>query len=447
MPRLDPGYDGRCYRARSAKALLRDWQDTIAGGMAGQRQPCLPISFFLPEPPLRSPDSLKTYPHLARLILALSLAPTIGLGIGRFAYALVLPDMRDSLHWSYSAAGFMNTINAVGYLAGALLASRMIRRFGLAANVRWGTLACVLSLALCAMSANFVVLSFARLLAGFAGAAGFVGGGALAAMTAQSRPARADFLLSLFYAGPGIGILFSGLIAPFVLQAFGPGSWWIVWWAMTLLAAVMIVPLLLAPLGANALAGPTVRTSFSVMPVAIYLIAYFLFGAGYIAYMTFMIAYVRDGGGGATAQSIFWSLIGVSAFVTPWVWRGVLALNRGGLSTAIILGVNALGAGLPIFGHSPLLLAISALVFGVAFFAVVGSTTAFVRFNYPPSEWPAGIAAMTIAFGIGQTLGPIVVGAITDALGNLSYALNVSAAMLALGAVLAAFQGQLIYDV
>jgi predicted MFS family arabinose efflux permease len=397
----------------------------------------------LPEPYVRAPDSPKTYAHLARLILILSLAPTIGLGIGRFAYALVLPDMRDSLHWSYSAAGFMNTINAVGYLAGALAASRMIRRFGLAASVRWGTLACVASLALCAISSNFTVLSFARLLAGFASAAGFVGGGALAATIAQSRPERANFLLSLFYAGPGIGILFSGLIAPFVLQAFGPGSWWIVWWAMTLLTAVMIVPLLLAPLGSNALAGPATRTSFSIRPVAIYLTAYFLFGAGYIAYMTFMIAYVRDGGGGAAAQSLFWSLIGVSAFVTPWVWRRVLALDRGGLSMTIILGVNALGAALPIFGHSPLLLAISALVFGVAFFAVVGSTTAFVRFNYPPTEWPSGIAAMTIAFGLGQTLGPIVVGAITDALGSLSYALNVSAAMLALGAILAAFQGRL----
>jgi predicted MFS family arabinose efflux permease len=422
---------------------LLEWQVTIAGGTVVQMQPCLPISAAVPELALRSPDSPKSYAHLAQLILILSLAPTIGLGIGRFAYALVLPDMRDSLHWSYCAAGFMNTINAVGYLAGALLASRMIRRFGLAANVRWGTLACVLSLALCAVSGNFVVLSFARLLAGFAGAAGFVGGGALSAMIAQSRPARADFLLSLFYAGPGIGILFSGLIAPFVLQAFGPGSWWIVWWAMTLLTAIMIVPLLLVPIGASALTGPTVGTSFSVGPVAIYLIAYFLFGAGYIAYMTFMIAYVRDGGGGAAAQSVFWSLIGVSAFVTPWIWRGVLALNRGGLTMSIILGVNALGAALPIFGHSPLLLANSALVFGVAFFAVVGSTTAFVRFNYPPSEWPAGIAAMTIAFGIGQTLGPIVVGAITDALGNLCYALNVSAAMLALGAVLAAFQGKL----
>jgi predicted MFS family arabinose efflux permease len=396
-----------------------------------------------PEHDVRSPDSPRTYAQLAWLILILSLAPTIGLGIGRFAYALVLPDMRDTLHWSYSAAGFMNTINAVGYLAGALMASRMIRRFGLAANVRWGTLACVLSIALCAISANFVVLSFARLLAGFAGAAGFVGGAALAAVIAQSRPERANFLLSLFYAGPGVGILASGLIAPFVLQAFGPGSWWIVWWAMTLLTTAMIVPLLLAPLGSNALAGPTARTGFSIRPVAVYLIAYFLFGAGYIAYMTFMIAYVRDGGGGAAAQSLFWSLIGIGAFVTPWLWRRVLALDRGGLSMAIILGANALGAGLPIFGHSPLLLAVSALVFGVAFFAVVGSTTAFVRFNYPPSEWPSGIAAMTIAFGIGQTLGPIAVGAVTDALGNLSYALNLSAAMLALGAILAAFQRKL----
>ena len=89
------------------------------------------------------------------------------------------------------------------------------------------------------------------------------------------------------------------------------------------------------------------------------------------------------------------------------------------------------------------MLAISALVFGVAFFAVVGSTTAFVRFNYPPAGWPAGIAAMTIAFGIGQTLGPILVGAITDAMGSLSIALNVSAAMLAIGAVASAFQRKL----
>jgi predicted MFS family arabinose efflux permease len=392
---------------------------------------------------LHAPDRTQSYAHPARLILILSLTPTVGIGIGRFAYALVLPDMRDALGWSYSAAGFMNTINAAGYLVGALMASRLVKKFGLSAVVHWGTLACVVSVALCALSGNFVILSLARLLAGLAAAAGFVAGGALAATIAQSRPARADFLLSLFYAGPGLGILASGLIAPFVLQAFGPGSWWIVWWAMTLLSVVLMIPLLLTPVDTRAHIADASSAKFAIWPVAIYLAGYFLFGAGYIAYMTFMIAYVRDAGGGAAAQSAFWCLIGLSAFFTPWVWRGVLALNRGGISTAIILGVNAAGAALPLFGHSTALLALSALVFGVAFFAVVATTTAFVRFNYPPAEWPKGIAAMTVAFGVGQTLGPIVVGAITDALGSLSYALNVSAAMLALGAIAAAFQRRL----
>jgi hypothetical protein len=44
---------------------------------------------------------------------------------------------------------------------------------------------------------------------------------------------------------------------------------------------------------------------------------------------------------------------------------------------------------------------------------------------------------------LGQTLGPIATGAITDAMGSLSYALNVSAAALALGAIACACQRSL----
>ncbi len=420
---------------------LRGRQDTIAGGAPVQRRARL--SRYLPEKPLHASHPPSPPAHPVRYILTLSLAPTVGLGIARFAYALVLPDMRDSLHWSYSAAGFMNTINAAGYLAGALMASRLIRRFGWSAAVRGGTLTCLASLALCALTGNFVVLSLARLLAGLGAAASFVAGGALAARIGQSHPKRASLLLSLFYAGPGLGILASGLIAPYVLKACGAGSWWIVWWAMTALAIAMTIPLLLTRIDGNADITGSRRTTFSIRPVAIYLAGYFLFGAGYIAYMTFMIAYIRATGGGATAQTVFWSLIGLSAFAAPWVWRGVLALDRGGQVTALILSVNALGAALPIFGHSTALFATSAIVFGIAFFAVVTSTTAFVRFNYPPAAWPTAIAAMTIAFGVGQTLGPTVVGAITDALGSLAYAPDVSTTLLALGAIATACQSKL----
>src|ERR1700733_3182165 len=111
----------------------------------------LPHCLLLPENPGKAVDHSLPPTHPARLILILSLAPIIGLGIGRFAYSLVLPDMRDSLGWSYSAAGFMNTINAAGYLAGALVAARLIKRFGLPTSLRWGTLASVASLALCAL--------------------------------------------------------------------------------------------------------------------------------------------------------------------------------------------------------------------------------------------------------------------------------------------------------
>src|SRR3979409_313333 len=110
-------------------------------------RPALPARMQLSwSNPLHAPDRPSSYVHPARLILILSLAPTVGLGIGRFAHSLVLPDLRDAPVWASSAAGCMNTITAACYLAGSLIASTLIKRFGLSASVRWGTLACVVSL-------------------------------------------------------------------------------------------------------------------------------------------------------------------------------------------------------------------------------------------------------------------------------------------------------------
>jgi predicted MFS family arabinose efflux permease len=381
--------------------------------------------------------------HPARLALTLAISPIVSIGIGRFAYALVLPDMRDSLHWSYSAAGFMNTMNAAGYLMGALIASRMIRRFGSSAVVRGGTLAALASLAGCALTDNFTALSLARLVAGIGAAAAFVAGGALATRIAQSRPQKASFLMSLFYAGPPLGIVASGLSAPFVLQLGGPGSWQMVWWVLAAVGAVLTIPLLLTPISQNAPVHDPTAPKFSLRPMAIYLASYFVYGMGYIAYMTFMIAYVRDLGGGAAAQAAFWCLIGLTGFAASWVWRRLLSWDRGGWPTAILLIVNAIGSALPTLSHSTALLALSAVLFGVAFSTVTASTSVFVRLNVPPSAWPGAIAALTIAVGVGQTLGPFAVGAITDAMGSLSYALNISAATLLVAAIMAAMQGRL----
>ena len=58
------------------------------------------------------------------------MGPAIGLGLGRFAYALLLPAMRLDLGWSYAQAGAINTANAFGYLIGALAAAPLAARLG-----------------------------------------------------------------------------------------------------------------------------------------------------------------------------------------------------------------------------------------------------------------------------------------------------------------------------
>jgi predicted MFS family arabinose efflux permease len=373
------------------------------------------------------------YAHPARLIIVLAIAPAIGLGICRFAYALVLPDMRDSLGWSYSIAGLMNTINAAGYLAGALGANAAIRRLGLFNSIRISAAACVLSLLISALTGNVFIFSFARLLSGIAAAFAFIAGGALASHIAQAQPQRQSFYLSLFYIGPAAGILISGIVSPFLLAWFGSGSWWIVWAALAALSSLMAVVLPLARVEEPAIHANAADSRVNVRPIAIYLIGYALFGAGYIAYMTFMIAYVRNAGGGELAQSAFWTCIGIGAFAQPWVWGSLMAKARSGRVTALLIAITAVGALVPLIGKSPLVLAASALLFGNAFFAVVSSTTAFARLNFQPEAWPKAIAMMTVSFGAGQTLGPIAIGAITDAMGNLSYALSVSAAVLVAG--------------
>jgi predicted MFS family arabinose efflux permease len=425
--------------ARSAKTPLHAWQDTIAAptdSEVGRKLAgCgVPGATTVPFADLPAP-----FVRPARIILILALAPAIGLGIGRFAYSLVLPDMRDSLAWSYSTAGFMNTVNAIGYLAGALGAAPFADRYGLFKTTWIGAIACVVSLAVCALSANLLIFSVARLASGFGAAIAFVGGGALAAAIAQSRPAQSALLLSLFYTGPGMGLIVSGLVAPFILQYFGPGSWWIVWVALTVISTVMTIPLLLNPVDTPTSTASDAAPAIALKPMSLYLVGYFLFGAGYIAYMTFMIAYVRDAGGDAVAQSAFWCLIGVGAYSSPWVWRRLIARGESGVTTAVLIGVTAVGTGFALLGSSPILLTASAFVFGNAFFAVVTATTAFTRLNYPAVAWPKVIGIMTITFGLGQTLGPFVTGAVTDVMG-LSYALNISTAALTLGAVLCALQ-------
>lgn len=60
----------------------------------------------------------------------LALGPALGLGIARFAYGLLLPGMKSDLGWSYLQAGWINTVNAIDYIAGASISINNRRGLG-----------------------------------------------------------------------------------------------------------------------------------------------------------------------------------------------------------------------------------------------------------------------------------------------------------------------------
>ncbi|MBV9078619.1 MAG: YbfB/YjiJ family MFS transporter [Methylobacteriaceae bacterium] len=370
-----------------------------------------------------------TFRAAAWRIAALALAPALGLGIGRFAYALVLPDMRADLGWSFVEAGAMNAVNAAGYLTGAVLAAPAIRRFGATPVLVCGVATCLLTLFASGLVRTFPVLGLTRAGAGVGGAFAFIAGGVLATGIAGRHGRRASFLIGLFYGGAGIGILLSGLVTPFLLAKLGAGSWpaaWLVFGALALPMAAAVG--LAAPRGqvGGANAAEPVRTG----AMTAFLLAYTLFGAGYIAYMTFMLAFVQETGAGPGLQAAFWATIGIATMASPWLWAGVLRTGLHGRAFAILTAVTALGAALPLARGGLATLIVSAAVFGCAFFSVVASTTAFVRRNYAPGAWPSAIGRLTIAFSLGQTVGPVAVGAVTDAWRGLSAGLWTSVGLL-----------------
>jgi len=122
---------------------------------------------------------------------ALALGAAISLGLARFSYALLLPPMRADLGWSYFTAGAMNTVNAAGYLAGALAAPAALRRFGARGVFLGGAVLTALALFAHGLVLADGSLYVLRFVTGVGSAGTFVAGGLLAARLVVA-PAAGD---------------------------------------------------------------------------------------------------------------------------------------------------------------------------------------------------------------------------------------------------------------
>ncbi|QBK06680.1 YbfB/YjiJ family MFS transporter [Hylemonella gracilis] len=396
-----------------------------------------------PAPNAAARDFVLRHPILTAL--ALSLGTAIALGVARFSYALLLTPMRDDLGWSYLIAGGMNTGNALGYLLGALATPLLMRRHPAHHVLIVGAL----GTALLSFVPGFVTDTTAqltlRVLTGITSALLFVAGGLLVSRLATLHAQRVGLLLGLYYGGTGLGIMATSLLIPPVLQAAADHGAAHPWqWAWWLLGTLALLASVVMALPTRHIPAPPAQASshggFDARKLKFGLLGYLMFGLGYIGYMTFVVALLREGGMASRGITLFFALLGLATFASSRIWARMLDRFRGGQSLALLNALLCLATLLPAWTTEPLAVFTSGMLFGACFLSAVASTTAMVRHNLPPSDWSAGISAFTIVFAAGQIIGPTIVGWIADGVGGLQRGLLFSALALGTGALLAGCQ-------
>ncbi|MCX8110706.1 MAG: MFS transporter [Syntrophorhabdaceae bacterium] len=373
-------------------------------------------------------------------------------GFGRMSYSVILPSMKDGLSLTYTQLGSIAMGNFIGYLSLAIIGGFLAARFGVRRVVFISLLIIGISLFLTGFSQSFIFAFFMRLISGLGNGGSYVPIMALpAAWFVMKKRGLATGIVS---GGIGFGLFLSGIILPPVIAAFGKDGWRYAWFLLGIIvfifAFVCYAFLRNNPKekgttmygGEEEQKGGAKVTLFSafkdvVVEPEIWKLGcvYFMYGFSYIIYLTFFVAYLTKEMGvkPAEAGGIF-SILGIFSIfcgvIYGWI-SDLLGRKYGSMLAYINLAIAYI-----IFAlwREPIGFYVSAIAFGVAAFSIPTIMAAASGDAVGGRLAPAGLGFITLFFGIGQALGPVIGGWLKDTTGTFTYAFLLSAGVSLLGA-------------
>ena len=276
-----------------------------------------------------------------------------------------------------------------------------------------------------------------RAIAGVSGAMVFICGAVLASNVYSERPDLSSSAIAVYFGGAGAGILLSGAGIPWLLAIAGDDAWRAAWLAIGGVSAVFAV---FAIRAARRVAEPSTAAQKSEWPMNRYRAAlgsYFLFGVGYIAYMTFVVAWMKSHGASALDIGLTWGTLGAATLVAPVAWRWPRARWHPARTLAAAGVVIGVGAAIPLLNTSLPAMVLSALLFGSGMFTAPASVTDLVKTSLPKPAWGPAVAVFTVVFAIGQSIGPVFTGWLADLTQSLYAGLAASVVILFLASATA----------
>lgn len=386
---------------------------------------------------MTSPSAPVAAPSLWPAV-ALGLAVAVGNGLGRFAYALLLPAMQHDLVLSYAEAGWLNTANALGYVLGALSSFILLRWTAARTLFVCGLVLCALSLAATGFGRSLLWLTSTRMAAGVGAAWVFSCGGVLVQHLYSHSTRAKGTATGVFFGGAGVGIALSAALVVPVLSHAGDSAWPHAWLTLGAVGALMAVGAIQTarrvelPVRTGA-AGPVERLSLKGLHAC--LLSYFCIAAGYIGYVTFVFAWMRGENHSPLASAGVWALMGSCVAASPWVWSKALNQWPAASTLALSSAATFIGVLLCILDSSVWALLASATLFGLGVFIAPAAVSMLLNRHLPAHLTARAMALFTTVFAVGQALGPLLSGALADRHG-LASTLWPGAALLALASVL-----------
>lgn len=355
-------------------------------------------------------------------------------GIGRFIYTPILPSMVDGLRLTTGDAGLIASANFLGYLAGALAAASPQLRPG---HLRTWLL---LALALSAVTTgamglveSLVHLLWLRFVGGLASAFVLVLASSLV-LHRLNTAAGSDYS-AVHFAGVGGGIVLSALITGTV-AAFG-GGWAGMWYGGGLfsLAAIVVVAILVPRSQMDGSPEQAVTSSAEKRPLWRLVIAYGLFGFGYVITATFIVAIVRSSSEIRIMEPYVWLVVGLAAIPSVAGWT--MLARRYGVTRAFAIAclVEAIGVVSSVVWISIAGLFVAAAFLGGTFMGITALGLMAAR-DLSGDEPRRALAVMTAAFGLGQIIGPLVAGYGFDLTGSFLLPSLIAAIGLCISAAL-----------
>jgi len=376
------------------------------------------------------------------------------MGYGRFLFTATLPDIMVQLSLPTTIAGWLASINYIGYFIGALIAMFIPQRSTWQAMTLWAIISVVTTMLLVIPNMSLTLWYIIRLIAGIASGVAMILSSSF--VIQNLSPERRSVLSAVHYAGIGVGISASAIVTWWLLKL---GYHFDVIWLVAGVTSLPLIWLLYAikPRQVQAVDSQQIDAKQQVSMHQTYLnfkrslyeaisghhkaltllfVSYVLAGFGYISSATFLPVMAAQR---LTTQTyaglMIWLVVGIFAMLSNPLW-GALAKRIGEIKTLMGLTVlQAFGMCLPIWFDGALGLYGNAAILGLTFVGMVSMTLTLFK-NINPAYSNLLIALATLAYALGQFLGPLVTVALAGQDGNFNAGLLVAAIGLMIGFVL-----------